>query len=98
VLLGQLFPMFCWIMLPSSESRGSRTPEDEGTLILQSTVNYQLSDVALYPRVHESSPELVNHTLYLNSNSIHIVTLTVFDTDLPPRYGGLFLVTVLLST
>jgi hypothetical protein len=59
VLLGQLFPIFCWVMAPSSGSRGSRTPEDEGTLILHSTVNDQLGNTALHPRLHESSPELV---------------------------------------
>jgi len=46
-------------MVPSSGSRGSRTPEDEGTLILQSAVNFQMSDAVLHPILQESSPELV---------------------------------------
>jgi len=95
VLLGQLFPMFCWVMVPSSGSKRSRTPEDEGTLILQSTVNYQLSNAALHHRIHESSPVLVfTHYILILAE---FVTLTVFDTDLQPPYGGFFLVLVLLS-
>jgi len=52
-------------------------PEDEGTLILQSTVNCQLSNAALHPGLHESSPVLVFiHyillfvELYCNSDSV----------------------------
>jgi hypothetical protein len=64
VLLGQLFPIFFGVMVPSSGSRRSRTPEDEGTIILQNTVNHQLSNAALRPALLESSPVLVFIHLY----------------------------------